>query len=283
MHVFLTGGTGFIGRHVLDQLGAAGHQVTALCRTPRVAGAAGMQPSWLCKPMDQLSARDLKGVDTVIHLASPGVSPQQADWSTLFYWNVTVLLELMAVAQKAGVRRCVLAGTSMEYGRSADAYNFIPADAPLLPTHGYAASKASGCVAASAFAIENQMELCYLRIFSAFGEGQHQKNFWPALRQAALCGEHFPMTPGQQVRDFIEVERVARAFLAAVERRDVVAGTPWVRNVGSGEPVTMLELATRWWSVWKAPGHLQPGGLSYRSNEIMRFVPEINPDIWDWK
>lgn len=282
MHIFMTGGTGFIGQHVLASLEGAGHRITVL-RHPLNAPVGPDRDSltWLSKPMDALVATDFTGVDVLLHLASPGVPPRQADWPSLFYWNVTVLQQLMAAAREAGVRRCVVAGSYAEYGRSADTMQLIPPDAPLLPTYAYAASKAAGSVMAGAFAIEQAMELCYLRIFSVFGEGQYRENFWPALRQAAREGRDFAMTPGEQVRDYVEVEAVARAFRGAVERMDVRAGQPWVRNVGTGTAISMKEFAHEWWSRWNAPGRLLVGALPYRPNEIMRCVPLIDPAIWN--
>jgi nucleoside-diphosphate-sugar epimerase len=281
MHIFLTGGTGFIGRHLLAALTNTEHRVTALCRQHSLLAFSHPRLTWICKAMDNLDPTDLAGVDVLVHLASPGVPPQQAEWTKLFYWNVTVLLQLMTTAKQAGVRRGVLAGSSTAYGRSADFFDFIPHDAPLLPTYGYAASKAAGFACASAFATENKMELCYLRIFSAFGDGQYSENFWPSLRHAALRNEDFSITPGEQIRDYIPVERVVQAFHAAIERQDVVAGIPWVRNLGSGQPISILQFATTWWATWNARSQLRPGALPYRPGEIMRCVPVIDPTVWE--
>lgn len=280
MHAFVTGGTGFIGGYLLKALDVAGYQVTAHCRN---MGAVRDRPAsrarWLCKPMDALEASDLRGVDVLLHLASPDGPPRKSEWSTLFYWNVLVLVKLLQQAQSAGVRRVVIAGTFAEYGESFADYPFISTDAPLRPTYAYAASKAAAFAAASAFAIEHGMEICYLRIFSAFGDGQYPECFWPALKKAALSGQDFAMTPGEQVRDYVEVDRVVRSFLIAAQASDVVAGVPWVRNVGSGQPVSMADFAAHWWSVWNANGRLLPGALKYRPNELMRCVPASGPGL----
>lgn len=280
MHILLTGASGFIGRHVLDTLVAAGHRVTAHSRRADLAARPGV--GWLHRPLDEVSAADFAGVDVFMHLASPGVSPRQADWATLVYWNVTVLQRLLEHARSAGVRRHVVAGTFAEFGRAADGLAFIPDDAALQPTYAYAASKAAGAVMASAYAIETGLEFCYLRLFSVFGEGQNAANFWPALRQAARAGHDFEMTAGEQVRDYLPVENAARAFLGAAERTDVPPGRPWVRNVGSGQPVSMGDFARRWWDEWQAPGRLLRGALPYRANEVMRFVPVVDPAVWTW-
>jgi nucleoside-diphosphate-sugar epimerase len=275
MKIFVTGSTGFIGSHFLRQALAAGHKVVGSCRTTSLAPANIHGVDWIVGSLDELLPIHLHGCDVFVHFAAAGVSPQQATRSQLTYWNVEVPLYLLEVASKAGVKRVVLAGSFAEYGRSAELFDLIPPQAPLLPTNHYASSKAACFVSAYGAAIELGLELCYLRIFSAFGDGQFASNFWPALKKAALAGEDFEMTPGEQIRDYIPVEAVAKQFLHAVLRKDVLAGYPYVRNVGTGQPVAMRDFAKKWWCHWEASGTLKIGALPYRSNEIMRFAPLI--------
>ena len=276
MKVFLTGGTGFIGSHYLAHMSSLPHEITALRRFGSVPCVdIQRQPTWLEKSMDTIDESDLEGHDVLVHLASVGVSPQKATWQEMIYWNAVVLMRLLEVGISAGVRRFVLAGSYAEYGTSADQYEFLPVDATLQPTSPYAASKAAGCVLASTFAIVSQVELCYLRIFSAYGEGQYEDNFWPALKAAAITGKDFPMTLGEQVRDYIPVEEVAKAIHIATVRDDICPGIPKIINVATGKPVTMREFAERYWKQWGAKGELHIGKLLYRPNEPMRFVPEV--------
>lgn len=276
MKVFLTGGTGFIGKNYLALACSSTNVITALRRkTPTGIDCLVGDPIWLTKAMDEIEVADLKGHDVLVHLASAGVSPQNASLQDLIYWNVSVLIDLLEKAQQANIKRVVLAGSFAEYGQSSDLYDFIPVDAPLRPTYAYAASKAAAYVLATTFAIDVKIELCYLRIFSAYGEGQFEGNFWPALRNAAEKGIDFPMTHGEQVRDYIPVEQVALAIEHAVTRPDISPGVPLVLNVGSGVPVSMLDFARYWWSHWNATGKLLVGAIPYRKNEIMRCVPKI--------
>jgi len=277
MNIFITGGTGFIGSHVLRMLAATDHNVTALRRSlSRPCIKIGSEPLWLEKEMDLLETNDFIGIDVIVLLASVGVSPKKASWHDLFYWNVLVMLDTLEKAHSAGVKRFVLAGSFAEYGLSADKYDFIPIDAPLLPTSPYAASKAAGFIAANTYAIEKQIELCYLRIFSAYGDGQYINNFWPSLRAAAVSGDDFLMTAGEQVRDFIPVESVAQAFINAIEDENKVTNkVPFVANVGTGNPVSMLQFSQTCWEQWGATGQIIAGAKPYRPNEPMRYVPLI--------
>ncbi|MEX0612391.1 MAG: NAD-dependent epimerase/dehydratase family protein [Pirellulales bacterium] len=256
---------------------SAGHEVVALRRSaesmPRIVLAR--EPAWLTRSMRQITERDLAGMDVVVHLAAAGISPRSSTWDELLEWNVVVPTKLLLTAASAGVRRFVAAGSCLEYGRAGGRYEFIPPDAPLEPTGAYAASKAAGGVLFCTIAAEKKLQLSYLRLFSVFGVGQHKGNLWPMIRRAALAGENLALTPGEQVRDFIAVEHVAAKLLAAARDEAVEPGVPQVRNVGTGRPQTVRQFAEHWWREFGAQGKLLVGELPYRSDEVMRYVPQV--------
>ncbi len=278
MRLFLTGGTGFIGSHVLAAALAAGHQVLALRRSPASAPVIPLprQPEWCEGDLASLEAAQLEGIDAVLHLASAGVSPKQVPWDELVQANVAGSLRLLERAAAAGVRRCVVAGSSHEYGNAARRFEAIPPDAPLEPLSPYGASKAAAFQLLRAFAIAQGLELFYGRIFSAYGEGQFAGNFWPSLRRAALAGEDFPMTSGRQVSDFIPVAEVATHLLAACARPDVAPGRPLVVNIGSGVATSLLAFAEAEWGRLGATGRLLPASLPDRPDQIERYVPDLS-------
>ena len=113
--------------------------------------------------------------------------------------------------------------------------------------------------------------------YNAFGYGQHESNLWPSLIRSAQDGSDFCMTEGQQVRDFIPVVDVANHFVYAALDQQLREGSPFVANLGSGNPVTVREFAELWWNTFKAKGNLKIGSIPYRENEIMRFVPSLIP------
>ena len=133
-------------------------------------------------------------------------------------------------------------------------------DAPLEPTGPYAASKAAASVTALSLAADRKLSLTLLRPFHVFGEGEDPRRLWPSLRKAALTGADYSMTAGQQVRDFIGGDRVARVFVDALGE-SAAAGVPVIRNVGTGKPQTLGEFAGHWWAHWGARGRLLLGSL----------------------
>jgi nucleoside-diphosphate-sugar epimerase len=276
MRVFVTGATGFIGSHVVNELIRRGHEVSALRRPgakPRIPLVR--DPHWLDSPMDGLPDGCFRGCDALVHLAAHSANVPYDSLENCLYWNLRVSLDLVKQADAEGLGRFLVAGSCFEYGRSGERYEFIPTDAPLEPTQTYPISKAAAAVALMGWARMAGRRLSYHRIFQVFGEGEAEGRLWPSLRRAAAAGEDFPMSPGGQIRDFTPVDLVARHFADALEAPAPPAGQPEIRHVGTGKPRTTLDFAQEWWSRWSASGKLLPGAIPYREGEVMRYVPLI--------
>ena len=185
-------------------------------------------------------------------------------------------LQLWHRAEAAGIRRFLIVGSCFEYGRSGEHYDAIPVTAVLEPTTAYGASKAASSMAAIALAVEKRLQLILARPFHVYGEGQAFKSFWPSLVTAACSGQDFPMTRGEQIRDFQPVDQTAFQLLAWLQFPDLRPGQPKLVNLGTGKPRTLLNFAQQEWLRLKATGALQPGYLGYRENEVMRYVPEVD-------
>jgi len=276
--IFLTGGTGFIGSHFLNQALATGHNVMALRRNPASMPRIKLehQPLWLDLPMDIVPESELEGCNVLVHLAAHTGNVPYDTLANCLQWNLIAVLDLFEKARLAGIQRFIVAGSCFEYGKSGERYTEIPTDAPLEPTNSYAASKAAASIALLQWAEEHKLSLEILRVFHVFGEGEPEKRFWPTLRRAALAGEDFPMTAGEQIRDFLRVEDVARAFLdRTVSSYDRHSSTK-IFNLSSGNACTIRVFAEHWWKLWAARGELQTGKSPYRDGEVMRYVAGPN-------
>lgn len=279
MNIFLTGATGFIGSHFVNQALAAGHAVLALRRNetswPRIPLL--QQPKWLDRSLDQVASQDLRGCDVLVHLAAHTGNVPYDNLHNCLRWNLMAVLQLFAQAHQAGIQHFVVAGTCFEYGRSGERFDSIPTDAPLEPSNSYAASKAAASIALRQWASDNCCALTILRVFHVFGEGEPESRFWPSLRRAALAGEDFPMSKGEQIRDFIRVDKVAAAFLQQCLLSLATPTAIHTLNLGSGSPLMLREFAEYWWRAFNAKGHLLLGESPYREGEVMRYV--AGPDL----
>jgi UDP-glucose 4-epimerase len=281
MHIFVTGATGFIGSHFVLHAMTENHTVTILRRLSptRPTIAWPYQPRYINSELLSLDPSQLQGVDGIAHFAATGVSPRIATWSNLEDTNIRGTLHMCNVAKEIGAR-ITISGTYAEYGLSGNHYSLIPPWAPLEPTFPYAASKAAASILATSFARSEGIELAYLRIFNAFGVGQFQGNLWPSLMAAAQEGKDFPMTPGEQIRDFIDVSDAANWFLKSLTTASIDCKHPLVANIGSGHPQSICSFCKLWWSEWGATGKLLIGALPYRKGEVMRFVPEVDYSLF---
>lgn len=276
MKILVTGGTGFIGSHFINHAVEAGHDVYALRRVGAEARIARRQePKWIEGELSEFCFDSCPVFDSLVHLAAQGVDQREASWETCFQFNVNESLSLWRKAIDAGVGHLVVAGSCFEYGKSGEQYEFIPTNAPLMPTGPYHASKAAATMAASALSHDAGVSVSVLRPFHVYGEGEALWRFWPTLKRAALAGEDFEMTVGEQVRDFVPVEKVADDFLWECEYQDE-GGDFRIRNLGLGRPQTLRDFAEQCWKQWGAVGKLKFGSVPYRENEVMRYVPKID-------
>jgi nucleoside-diphosphate-sugar epimerase len=278
MRILLTGGTGFIGSHFLHQALVTGHSVLALRRSsaskPRIQ--IDREPDWLDRQLDEVTASEMDGCDVLVHLAAHSVQYPFDSLANCLHWNLMAVLALFEQARKAGIQRFIVAGSCFEYGKSGERYTEIPTDAPLEPTNSYAVSKAAASIALNQWAEENKLSLEIIRVFHVFGEGEPETRFWPSLRRAALAGEDFQMTAGEQIRDFLPVADVAQVFL----RRAVCPynrnPTSVVFNLTSQKACSIRSFAEDWWRLWGASGALLAGKIPYRQAEVMRYVAGPN-------
>ncbi len=278
MKIFVTGATGFLGSHVVNLSHARGYRVRAHRRSvashPRLP--LDEEPEWLIRPLDEIGPSAFEGVDVLVHLAAHTPNHPYDTFERCFYWNVLTTVKMLEAASEAGVHYWILAGSCFEYGLSALRYREIPTDAPLEPVGSYPTSKAAASVGSIGLAQSLQASLLIGRIFQMFGPGEDPSRFWPSLRKAALEGADFEMSPGDQVRDFIPVECVARWFVNAMGAAPPSRGVPQIENIGTGQPQTLRDFATSCWSHWAASGQLKIGAKPHRHQEVMRFVPQMS-------
>jgi UDP-glucose 4-epimerase len=276
MRIFLTGGTGFLGSHFLVAALESGHHVTALRRhgsEPRVA--LFEEPNWCYGDLNDNFSEHLNQCDVLVHLAAAGVVSNKDKWDCCFETNVSQSLALWRHAIDCGIKHFLICGSCFEYGMTGLNQKFISPEAPLLPTDAYSASKAAATMAAIGLANEFNLKLIVVRPFQLYGEGEAPTRFWPSLKRAALSGNNFAMTKGQQIRDFMRVEKAALALLELAYSLKHLRTNYALHNLGTGLPVTLLEFAQEQWQYFNAKGSLLPGSIPYRSNEVMRYAPML--------
>jgi UDP-glucose 4-epimerase len=265
----VTGGAGFIGSHLVNALEASGASVRVLddLSTGSRDNLRGSGAVVLVGDVRDPAAvgRATDGIDTVFHMAAMiSVPASMENPLTCYEVNVLGSLNVLEAARRAGVGRVILSSSCAVYGT-----NDGPSAEtdPLDPQSPYAASKVAmeelGRLYAQAFGVRT----ISLRYFNVYGPRQSPSSPYaaviPIFIQAMLTGES-PVIygDGRQTRDFIFVEDVVRANLMAADREE--PGPPVV-NIGNGQAVTVLELASKLGRILPGPapvfGPPRPGDL----------------------
>lgn len=267
--VLLTGATGFIGRHVLTRLTAAGHEVHAVTTKEPPTGAGGI--TW--HRADLLRSPQVVGdvaPEVLLHLAwyvEPGrywTAPVNVRW-------VEASLALLRSFAGAGGRRAVVAGTSAEYDWGAIGPRCNEEGSPLRPATLYGAAKHALHTAATPYAEQAGFELAWGRVFFVYGPGEPGGRLVPSVGRALLAGRPVPTTRGEQVRDFMYVEDAAAAFVALTDSE--VTGAV---NVASGDPVSVGDVVDTLAQLTGRPDLLRPGALPDREGDPPRLVADVS-------
>ncbi len=167
---------------------------------------------------------------------------------------------------KWDVRRIVLVGTSHEYGAR-------EAVEGLDPFSVYAASKVAAWAFGRMYWRVYGLPVVIVRPFQVYGPGQPDRALIPAAVHAALAGEDFPMTPGEQERDFIYVDDVVDG-LQAIAKAPGIEGQSL--DLGTGQAHAVRQVVGRIWEMLGARGRILPGALPYRLGEVMHLVADAD-------
>lgn len=255
--VLVTGASGFVGQHLIAALRRAGADVHCYSRS------------------DGAVARvvEKNRPHHVFHLAASRARSGSLDaFDAALEQNIQATLGLIGACITVGtVRSFVTVGTCDEYGAC---------DAPFTeamrekPSTAYGWSKASITNLLLSMFQAQAFPAVVLRASVVYGPGQGADMFLPALIGALSAGRHFPMSAGEQTRDFLFVGDLVEAMMLAATA-PVAVGE--IINVAGGFPTRLLDAAFLVADLIgpNARSLLGVGSVAYRANEQMSYWADI--------
>jgi UDP-N-acetylglucosamine 4-epimerase len=255
----VTGAAGFIGSHITEYLLVRHQRVVGLDNfsTGKHANLNEIRKTvgdtcWANFTLCEADIREaeacrqaVRNVDFVLHQAALGSVPLSLE--NPIYTNdvnVTGFLNILTAALHQGVKRLVYASSCAVYGANQN----LPLleTAKLMPLTPYAASKMTNEIYAEAFQRSFGMESVGLRYFNVFGERQDPQGAYAAVIPrwitSSIHGEPIVINgDGEQTRDFVYVEDVAKANVAAALIENVSPGL--VLNVAGGQEMSINKLS----------------------------------------
>ena len=258
MKLFVSGGAGYVGSVVVEQLLRDGHQVVvyddlSTGHASAVAPGARLVVGDL-RDAPALAAALADGTDAVLHFAAQSiVSESMRDPIATWDANLSGALGLLRAVAEKRVPRFVLSSSAAVYGEPE--VQPIPETEPARPTHAYGGSKRAVEMllenAAAAFGLRS----VFLRYFNAAGASERsgedhdpETHLVPRLLRRALepgpavplFGDDYPTPDGTCVRDYVHVEDLAEAHARALAALD--AGLRGPLNLGSGRGSSVREI-----------------------------------------
>lgn len=235
MRIFITGASGFVGRHIIPLLLQDQHELLILTRKANLQN------------VKQTVVGDLKNLNRIkkkihrfdpqicLHLAWEGIPDFSYELSKRNFDHSVNLIQMLAT--ETSCSKIIACGSAWEYGNVEG--GCCEEDRVSMSSY-FAWAKNSLHAWASLFCKERNIDFIWLRIFFAFGPGQKGHSLIPSLHDAFKNGRVPEIKNPMNAHDFIDVRDVAEAFREAV-KTPIPSG---IYNIGRGEPVTVSEICS---------------------------------------
>ncbi|HWF49571.1 MAG TPA: NAD-dependent epimerase/dehydratase family protein [Solirubrobacteraceae bacterium] len=236
--ILVTGGSGFIGRHVVTELAGAGADVRVIDLQPHPDPSVDIVIGDLAEP-EVIEASLEGGIDSIVHLAAVTSVLKSLEQPELTQrTNVTATAALLEAARVAGVKNLVFTSTNAVVGPMEGPA--ISESSRLRPLTPYGATKAAAEMLMSAYTETLGVRCVPLRLTNAYGPGMQAKDSIVArLMRAIRTGATFEIYgDGTQVRDYVHVRDIVAAMRLALA--DESWRGPTV--IGSGTSLSVLEV-----------------------------------------
>jgi nucleoside-diphosphate-sugar epimerase len=273
--ILVTGATGFIGNYVVSELIRTGHRVIASSASAVNAGNKQWFQNVEYIQFDFAGFDNAKNYfeffqspDLMIHLAWEGLPNYTAN----FHLDVNLARHqsLLKNLIANGLKDLTVTGTCLEYGFQEGK---LDESMPAKPSNPYAIAKNNLRESLEEFRNDHPFNFKWVRLFYMYGKGQNPNSLLSQLDKALANEDQvFNMSGGEQLRDYLPVETVAK-YIVAIALQQKVTG---IINCSSGAPVRIKDFVEEYLKNKKKQIKLNFGHYPYTTYEPMAFWGDNN-------
>jgi dTDP-6-deoxy-L-talose 4-dehydrogenase (NAD+) len=266
MKIAVTGATGFIGSHILQELTRHPVEIIAIARDlNRLINAEKFQHivSFDISDPDAQCFEKLGSPDVLIHLAWDGLP----NYESLHHFETELPNQFRFLKKmiEGGLSSLLVSGTCFEYGMQSG-----PLSPRVLPIPSNPYGYAKDALRKQLEFLKNikSFELTWARLFYLYGEGQSAASLYSKLKQSVMRGDKvFNMSGGEQLRDYLPVEEVAKRIVNLA----MTGNGKGTVNICSEKPISVRGIVEHWLHHNKWNIDLNLGYYPYPEYEPMAF------------
>ena len=265
MKILITGATGFVGRHVVNELLKYDHEIIIAGRNKNLSTIDKV--NFIFFDLEKLNANKdyfeyFGAPDLLIHLAWQGLP----NYKSLFHFekNLPQHYSFLKNIIENGLKKLVVTGTCFEYGMKEGC---LSEDMITDPKNAYALAKDTLRKFLFELQKKNNLDLKWIRLFYMYGAGQNSNSLLSQLQIALNRGDEiFNMSGGEQQRDYLPVEKVAE-YIVTIALQNVEG----IINCCSGKPIKIKQFVQNYLEKTNQEIKLNHGYYPYPDYEPMSF------------
>lgn len=267
MNILVTGGTGFIGKHLCLELKKT-HNVFHLVRPHDLSdkpGACGNRFVFVDNNIQSLRKYILDNtIEGIIHLASLYIQRHnESDIPDLIQSNVYLGTALLESAVNTSVKWFINTGTIWQN------YNSPDGEDKYCPVNLYAATKQAFMDIAKFYSETTNIRICTLKLCDTYGPNDTRRKIYSLLDEHAKSGEVLRMSPGEQKLDILHVNDVVNGFIRLVNLFELKVDLLSEYVLTSSRQISLRELVAQYECTHKTKLNVEWGALAYREREVM--------------
>ncbi len=278
--IFISGATGFIGKHLCEKLLKEKYHITAFIRS-KSQDSKTLQEKGVELLLDDESLSNTKKLfknnkfDGVIHLATCYIAQHSFDdINNLIKSNITFSTKLLEIANNANIPWFLNTGTFWQHLNNKE----------YSPANLYAATKQAFENIAQYYTETSNIKFVTLKLNDSYGPNDTRPKVFNLWDKISKTGESFDMSEGEQLIDIVHIYDITKAFseMISLLLKAPRKLTEKYYSVSSGELIKLKDLAKVYESITNKNLNINWGAKPYRKREIMTPCNNI-PLVPNWK